>query len=189
MPLPTHERFPFSPLPSRADYSWPGDKRLALYVALNVETFGYGMPAAVLGAAPPPPDHRNWPWREYGNRTGFWRLLDLFDEMELPVAHLVNAYLYETHPEIPAAIRKRGDEFVGHGRTNSERVGGRPGEAGDDVALAQAAYLLRIGFHHGIAEADLAVAGDDDLAVLADRQNGGAVPDRGPGGGGRGRII
>ncbi|MGE3936368.1 MAG: polysaccharide deacetylase family protein [Rhodospirillaceae bacterium] len=128
MTLPTHGRFPFSALPTRAHYAWPGGKSLAFYVALNVETFGYGMPGAVLGAAPPPPDHRNWSWREYGNRVGFWRMLELFDEMELPAAHLVNSYLYDTHPEIPAAIRKRGDEFVGHGRTNSERVGGRPEE-------------------------------------------------------------
>jgi peptidoglycan/xylan/chitin deacetylase (PgdA/CDA1 family) len=38
----------------------------------------------------------------------------------------VNAYLYETHPDVFPAIRKRGDELIGHGRTNSERPGSRP---------------------------------------------------------------
>jgi peptidoglycan/xylan/chitin deacetylase (PgdA/CDA1 family) len=123
MPLPTHGRFTFSPLPERADYSWPGGKRLAMYVALNVETFGFGMETGpVLGNALPLPDHRNWSWREYGNRIGFWRILELFDELKLPACHLVNSYLYETHPQIPAAIRKREDEFVAHGRTNSEKL-------------------------------------------------------------------
>jgi len=98
-----------------------------MYVAVNVETFGFGMEiGTVLGSALPPPDHRNWSWREYGNRIGLWRLLELFEELKLPAAHLVNSYLYDTHPDIPAAIRARGDEFVGHGRTNSEKPGARP---------------------------------------------------------------
>jgi peptidoglycan/xylan/chitin deacetylase (PgdA/CDA1 family) len=127
MTLPSHGRFDYSALPTRPDYSWPGGKRLAMYIALNVETFGFGMETGpVLGGALPPPDHRNWSWREYGNRIGFWRLIELFDELKLPIAHLFNSYLYDTHPDIPAAIRKRGDEFVGHGRTNSEKPGARP---------------------------------------------------------------
>lgn len=137
MVLPTNGRFEFSAIPARPDYSWPGGKRLAMYVALNVETFGFGLePGPVLGMALPLPDHRNYSWREYGNRVGFWRLMELFDELDLPVAHLVNSYLYETHPAIPAAIRKRGDEFVGHGRTNSERIGGRS-EAEERALIAE----------------------------------------------------
>jgi allantoinase len=124
MALPTHGRFEYSPLPQRPDYSWPGKKRLAMYVALNIETFGFGMEVGpVLGNALPMPDQRAYSWREYGNRIGFWRLLELFDELKLPAAHLVNSYLYDTHPAIIEAIRKRGDELVGHGRTNSEKPG------------------------------------------------------------------
>jgi len=129
MILPTHDRFDFSPLPKRPQYSWPQGKRLAMYVALNVETFGFGMEVGpVLGNPMPMPDHRNWSWREYGNRVGVWRLLELFDELNLPAAHLVNSYLYDTHPDVMNAMRKRGDEFVGHGRTNSEKPGARPQE-------------------------------------------------------------
>jgi allantoinase len=129
MPLPTHDRFDFSALPERADYHWPDGKRLALYVALNVETFGFGIDVGpVFGSAMPMPDHRNWAWREYGNRVGFWRLMELADELALPITHLANAYLYDTHPQITKAIRARGDEIVGHGRTNSEKPGARPEE-------------------------------------------------------------
>jgi allantoinase len=81
MNLPTHGRFNFSPLPKRHDYSWPGGKRLAVYIALNIESFGFGMEIGpVLGNPLPMPDHRNWSWREYGNRVGVWRLL-LFDRV------------------------------------------------------------------------------------------------------------
>lgn len=142
MTLPTHGRFDYSALPKRPDYSWPGGKRLAMYVALNVETFGFGMETGpVLGGALPMPDHRNWSWREYGNRVGFWRLLELFDELGLPAAQLVNSYLYETHPDIPAAIRKRGDEFVGHGRTNSEKPGARS-EDDERTLIAEATAAI-----------------------------------------------
>lgn len=138
MNLPTHGRFNYSPLPKRPDYNWPGGKRLAMYVAVNVETFGFGMEiGTVLGSALPPPDHRNWSWREYGNRVGFWRLLELFDQFKIPAAHLVNSYLYNTYPEIMQAIRERGDEFVGHGRTNSERPGARP-EQDERALIAEA---------------------------------------------------
>jgi peptidoglycan/xylan/chitin deacetylase (PgdA/CDA1 family) len=134
MLLPSHNRFEYSALPKRPDYSWPGGKRLAMYVALNIETFGFGMEfGPVLGPALPMPDHKNWSWREYGNRVGIWRLLELLDELKLPASHNANAYAYDTHPEVMDAIRKRGDELVGHGRTNSERPGARPEE--DEKAL------------------------------------------------------
>src|SRR5687768_13560771 len=104
-PLPSHNRFAFSPLPERPDYSWPGGKRLAMYIALNIESFGFGMePGPTLGAPLPMPDQKSWSWREYGNRVGVWRLLALFDELRIPVAHLVNSYLYDTHPQIFEAL-------------------------------------------------------------------------------------
>jgi peptidoglycan/xylan/chitin deacetylase (PgdA/CDA1 family) len=126
-PLPDHGRFPFVPIDARPDYSWPGGKRLALWVALNVETFGFGLDGPVLGNPLPKPDHRNWSWREYGNRVGIWRMLEMFDQFEIPVGHQVNSYLYDTHPEIMAALKQRKrDEIMGHGRTNSEAPGQRP---------------------------------------------------------------
>ena len=42
---------------------------------------------------------------------------------ELPAAHNINSLLYEYHPQICDRIRARGDEVVGHGRTNAERQG------------------------------------------------------------------
>jgi len=50
-------------------------------------------------------------------------MFDLFDQLKLPAAHNINSLLYEYHPQICERIRKRGDEVVGHGRTNAERQG------------------------------------------------------------------
>ena len=121
MELKTHNRYAYSPISERPDYDWPDGKRLAVYFALNIEHFSFG---EGLGHTPThpgtPPDVRNYSWRDYGLRVGIWRIFDLFDELELPACHLMNVAVYDYAPQIPARIRTRGDEFIGHGRTNSE---------------------------------------------------------------------
>ena len=125
MELKTHNRYAYSPINERVDYDWPGGKRLAVYFALNIEHFSFG---EGLGHTPTnpgtPPDVRNYSWRDYGLRVGIWRIFDLFDELELPACHLMNTSVYDYAPQIPARIRARNDEFIGHGRTNSEEQGG-----------------------------------------------------------------
>ena len=71
-----------------------------------------------------PPDVLNHSWREYGNRVGAWRCLELFDQLGLPVASLINTALLDHAPELVAACVERGHELVGHGHSNAERQGG-----------------------------------------------------------------
>jgi len=124
MQLPTHGRYDYSAITRRRDYSWPGGRRLAVTVALNVECFAFGRGLGhVLGAESPPPSHRDYCWRDYGNRVGVWRVLELLDELKLPGNHLVNSGVIEEYPEISDAILARGDEIIAHGRTNAERPG------------------------------------------------------------------
>ena len=122
--LRSHQRYDYSPITERADYSWPGGKRLAVYVANNVEVFSYG---EGKGAAIAPPDqavsHSVYSWRDYGNRVGIWRLLELFDELEIPIEAQINLAVYEHCPDIPEALRARGDEILGHGISNSFEQG------------------------------------------------------------------
>ncbi len=42
MILKTHGRYRYSPITDRPHYEWPGGKRLAVYVAINVEHFHFG---------------------------------------------------------------------------------------------------------------------------------------------------
>jgi len=125
MKLPVQQRYGHSALPQRPTYDWPGGKRLALLVCNNIEHFafraGLGSDSATVGA---PQNQRNYAWRDYGNRVGLWYLLDLLDELGLPCAHNVNTAALDACPEIAPALLRRGDEFVGHGRTNSERQDG-----------------------------------------------------------------
>jgi peptidoglycan/xylan/chitin deacetylase (PgdA/CDA1 family) len=123
--LPTHGRYDYSNITTRPDYSWPGGRRLAVYVALNIEAFGFGVGK---GAAIAPPDqaqsHSVFSWRDYGNRVGIWRLFDLLDELGIPAEAQMNTAIYEAAPDIPARLRARGDEILGHGVTNSDEQGG-----------------------------------------------------------------
>jgi peptidoglycan/xylan/chitin deacetylase (PgdA/CDA1 family) len=124
MELSTHDRYDYLPLRGRADYSWPDARRLAVYFALNLEHFSFGEGlGAELAPGGPQPDVLNYAWRDYGNRVGAWYLLEAFDALDLPMAALVNSTMYDYAPQLVAACRARGDEIVGHGRTNAERQG------------------------------------------------------------------
>ena len=123
--LPTHNRFDYQPITRRPDYRWPGGVGLAVYISLNVEHFAFGEGlGAGIGPASPQPDVLNYSWREYGNRVGAWRCLELFEQLGMPVAALINTALYDHCPELVAAMVKRGDELIGHGHSNAERQGG-----------------------------------------------------------------
>ena len=127
--LKTHGRYAYSAISRRRDYHWPGKKRLAIYIGFNVEHFDFGAGlGAALGPKSPEPDVLNYSWRDYGNRVGVWRCLELFDSLKLPVGALINTALYDYCPEVVEAHVKRGDELIGHGHTNSERQADLPEE-------------------------------------------------------------
>ena len=120
--LETHKRYPYTPLPERPDFTWPEDKRLAVCICNNIEVFSYlsglGSDNASVTA---PQTSRNYAWRDYGNRVGQWYLFDLLDEYGFPASHNVNSLVFDECPQIIDRIKERGDEFIGHGRTNAER--------------------------------------------------------------------
>ena len=120
--LPTHGRYDYTAWRGRTPYAWPGGAKLAVYLGVNLEHFAFGEGlGAELAPGGPQPDVLNFAWRDYGNRVGGWRLLDLLDEVAMPATVLLNSAMYDYAPDLVAAHRARGDEMAGHGRTNSER--------------------------------------------------------------------
>ena len=151
MKLPGHGRYDYSPITARPGYSWPGGARLAVYVGLNLEHFAFGEGlGAELAPGGPQPDVLNYAWRDYGNRVGAWRMIELFDALGWPVSVLLNSAIYDYAPQLAAALRARGDEFVGHGRTNAERQGVLD-EAGERALIDEA--TAAIARHEGRAPA------------------------------------
>jgi len=139
-----HGRYAYRAITDRPDYSWPEGKRLAVYIGLNLEHFAFGEGlGAEIAPGGPQPDVLNYAWRDYGNRVGAWRMRDLFDALDMPVSVLANSAMYDYAPDLMAAFRARGDEVVGHGRTNSERQSVLP-EAGEAELIREATEVLQV---------------------------------------------
>ena len=126
--LPT-ERILYSPISERAKLKLPNGARVALCVIVNVEEWDakLPMPRTVLtppAGGSPSPDIPNWAWHEYGNRVGFWRLLQVFDEFEIPGVLAINGSALAAYPAIVEAAKARRWEFMGHGFTqrNMQKV-------------------------------------------------------------------
>ncbi|MGU3536569.1 polysaccharide deacetylase family protein [Methylobacterium sp. A54F] len=137
-----HGRYRYSALSQRPVYDWPGGRRLAVYVGLNLETFAFGEGlGAELAPGGPQPDVLNYAWRDWGNRVGADRLLDLFAELGLPASVLANSRLYADCPGLMERVRARGHEVVGHGRSNAERQGTLP-EAEERALIAEATEVI-----------------------------------------------
>jgi allantoinase len=141
--LPGHNRYDYSSIESRKDYSWPDGKRLAFYVALNIEHFafltGRGMDPTYRGG---PPTTRNYAWRDYGNRIGIWRLFSLLEELKLPASILLNSEVARLYPDIVAKIKQRGDDVLGHGRTNAETLGSPQWEMDEARMIADCTEII-----------------------------------------------
>ena len=118
----THGRYRYSAIARRPTWDWPNGARLAVFVAVNLEAFPFAEGMGIPLVNPlPEPDVQNFGMRDWGNRVGVWNLLDALDEHAIPAAALLNTAIYDLCPDVAAAFRARGDEVVGHGRTNAER--------------------------------------------------------------------
>ena len=102
---------------------------MAVWVIVNVEEWDIKqtMPRTVLtppAGGSPMPDIPNWAWHEYGNRVGFWRMLKVFDDYEIPGVLAINGVALAAYLPIVEAAKARNWEFMGHGFTqrNMQKV-------------------------------------------------------------------
>jgi allantoinase len=123
------ERLAYSPISQRPKLELPGGARLAVWIIVNIEEWDIHatMPRTVLtppAGGSPIPDIPNWAWHEYGNRVGFWRMLKLFDEFDVPGVLAINGSAIEAYKPIAQAALDRNWEFIGHGYTqkNMQKV-------------------------------------------------------------------
>ncbi|WP_372619388.1 polysaccharide deacetylase family protein [Falsiroseomonas sp.] len=132
---PDHAIHPYAPQPLRPDFRWPGGKSVAAYLLLHVEhteiapSEGTHRDPRFRGAFfTGTPDWHTYSYRDYGNRIGAWRILDLLDALKLPASVAVNTLAARRHPELVAACAARGFEPVAHGISASRMVTSRMSE-------------------------------------------------------------
>ena len=141
--LATHGRYDYAPITRRRRFRWPNGSKLAVYFALGLEQyhFGEGMSENLVPGMSPP-DVLNTSWRDYGNRVGAWRLLECFQQYDLPLAILLNSALCEHAPELVQACRGARCELVAHGYSNSDTLAGMT-EAQESTYLRQVSEQMQ----------------------------------------------
>jgi allantoinase len=95
-------------------------KRIVVHLVVNVEHWVFGEPMPRTIITPPhgretTPDIPNFSWADYGMRAGMSRILDIFNERQLPASTSINAGVIEAYAPAAEAMLKADWEFIGHG--------------------------------------------------------------------------
>ncbi len=123
---PVHDRLPYSPIVDRRPIEWPHGATVAVWVVPNVEHYEYLPPPGPVDPYPrtPHPDVRKFAYHDYGNRVGFWRMLEVFDRYEIPCTVSLNVAVLDHYPEIGQAMAERPWDFMSHGLYNTRYLTG-----------------------------------------------------------------
>jgi allantoinase len=118
--------YDYLPYRDRPKITWPGGARVALWVAPNIEFYELDPPANPQRApwARPHPDVLAYSHRDYGNRVGWWRMMEAMDAAGVRGSVSLNVAMCDHHPEIIEACNERGWEFFSHGIYNTRYVYG-----------------------------------------------------------------
>ena len=124
MPLPP-DRFDYVPLTDRPVLKWPGGARVAFWLAPNIEHYEYlPPPSDIRNPWPrvPHPDAMSYALRDYGNRVGIWRMIDVTDKHDMRCTVSLNEAVLEHYPEIRDAMVKRDWDYMTHGIYNTQYI-------------------------------------------------------------------
>ena len=121
MPLSDPALYEYSPIVDRPKLSWPDDARVALWVAPNIEFYEF-QPVPNPTRKPWPrtqPDILHYSHRDYGNRVGLWRMMEVMDRYGVRGSISLNVAICDHHGEIVEACLERKWEFFSHGIYNT----------------------------------------------------------------------
>ncbi len=105
----------------------PDNARVALWVITNIEVFALDRAMPGDSNERPKgnegtPQVRHWAQRDYGNRVGIVRLMDLLIKYGIRSTVALNSDVGDVHPRIIERCSALGWEFMGHNRTNLSRL-------------------------------------------------------------------
>lgn len=113
--------YDYWPYENRPKIEWPNGAQLAFWVAPNIEFYELD----------PPPNPYRTPWpqpqpavpgysiRDWGNRVGHVRQMELLDKYGIRGSISLSAALCDHHPEIIEMCKERNWEFFSHGVYNT----------------------------------------------------------------------
>jgi allantoinase len=115
------EFYDYWPYHDRPKITWPNGARVAFWVAPNIEYYELNPPSNPYRKAWPQPSPAvaGYSIRDYGNRVGHSRQMDLLDKYKIRGSISLSTALCDHHPEIIAACNERDWEFFSHGIYNT----------------------------------------------------------------------
>jgi allantoinase len=136
---PVSKPDPFSLFPYRAivdhpPVAWPNGARVAVWVIPNIEHFHLELGTAA-------PDIRNHSRRDYGNRVGVWRLMEVMEQNGVKGTVALNGEVGAFYPRIMAELVRLDWELMGHGLTNSVTLRGLTAEQ-ETAIIAQTKKII-----------------------------------------------
>jgi allantoinase len=126
--------FPYQAIVDRPSVKWPNDARVAVWVIPNIEHFHIEIGNAA-------PDIRNHSRRDYGNRVGVWRIMEVLAKHNVRGTVALNAEVGRLYPRIMEAAAKLKWELMGHGLTNSVMLTGLSAEK-EATVIAEAREVI-----------------------------------------------
>jgi peptidoglycan/xylan/chitin deacetylase (PgdA/CDA1 family) len=121
MPASDPGLYDYAPIHERPKLTWPNGARLAFWVAPNIEFYEFLPPVGPTRKPWPrtQPDILAYSHRDYGNRVGVWRMMEVMDRYGVRGSISLNAAVCDHHPEIIEACLERNWEFFSHGIYNT----------------------------------------------------------------------
>ena len=110
-------RFDYAPITERPIIKWPNNARVAFWVAPNMEFFEY-----LPENRPTQPDIPHYSRMDYGNRVGFWRMLDVLNKHKVRACCCLNLEILDHFPEIKDAMVAADWDYMAHGLYNSRPI-------------------------------------------------------------------
>jgi peptidoglycan/xylan/chitin deacetylase (PgdA/CDA1 family) len=101
---------------------WPNDARIAVWFCPNVLFFEYEpLPSPVRDTfyLRGTPDVRVYAHQDYANRIGFWRTLELVDDLHIKCTPIISVAVLDHYPEIRDAMVKRNWDYMVHSIYNT----------------------------------------------------------------------
>jgi len=115
------KHYDYVPIIDREPFKLPDGARVAVLPYINIEHFPADIPGTALipGTQGFSPDPLNYGWRDYGNRVGLWRMMELMDKVGMRGTVCLNSEIIREYPRIIEEGMARDWAFIGHGINNA----------------------------------------------------------------------
>jgi allantoinase len=130
--------FPYTPAINRPPLIWPNGARIAIWIVPNIEFFP--LDARMPGPGnerptgnEPVPMVREWSQRDYGNRVGIFRIINLLERYNIRATVALNSDVCDMRPQLIEMLKKLKWEIIGHNERNTVRLSQIPIE--DEASL------------------------------------------------------